>query len=207
MKRHLPILIAAGLVAGFVGLASGEIAARLSPAALAQALLRNPFGLTGRVGATGPVVVEQVQRLQRLETCRYQGQVIVEGENKGLLPTWLAGDQMLFVGRGEVVAGVDLANVTKTDVQVEGARVAIRLPAAEILHASVDSRASQVYERRSGILTGPDQQLETRVRIEAEDRLRSAALESGVLSTADQNARDTVRRQLELLGFREVRFL
>ena len=114
---------------------------------------------------------------------------------------------MLFVGRGEVVAGVDLARLTPADVSVQGDAVTLKLPQTEILHTRLDNRQSQVYERRTGFLTGPDRDLEARVRVEAEDRIRAAALESGVLATARANAEEDLRRHLGLLGVREVRFL
>jgi hypothetical protein len=200
------IVAAAGAAAVLLGcLATLRLA--LSPLLSAQAFLRNPFGLATRAVPEGPVVLSQIQRLERLETCRYNGQVIVRGDTQGFLPLWLAGDRMLFVGHGEVVAGVDLARLHPEDVEVRGTRVSLRLPPSEILHTRLDNRASEVFDRRSGLLTGPDRSLETRVRIEAEDRIRQAALENGVLLTAQANARDTLRRQMELYGFREVRFL
>lgn len=167
----------------------------------------NPFRLTSRVAATGPVVLDRVQRLQRLETCRYNGQVIVRGDTQSWLPTWMAGDRMLFVGRGEVVAGVDLAGLSPADVRVQGNSVTLKLPETQILHTRLDNQQSQVFERRSGFLSGPDHGLETRVRVEAENKIREAAVESGVLATARENAQDTLRGHLESLGFRDVRFL
>jgi hypothetical protein len=169
--------------------------------------LGNPFRLTTRATPSGPVVLQQVQQLQRLETCRYSGQVVVHGDTKGILPTWIAGDRLLFVGQGEVVAGVDLARLGPEDVSVAGEQLTLRLPQPEIFHARLDNHRSEVFERQSGIFTGPDRHLETRVRQEAEQRICDAAVESGVLVTARDNARDALRRHLELLGFREVRFL
>jgi hypothetical protein len=198
MSNRLRLCLYAG-AAGVVFLGLGKVAETVRGF--------DPFRLDRKVSATGPVVLQQVQKLQRLETCRYNGEVIVEGDRKGMLPVWLRGDRMLFVGRGEVVAGVDLARLRPEDVQVQGEVVGLRLPRPEILHSGLDTRASQVHERQTGIFGGGDPQLETEVRVEAEDRIRAAALESGVLDTAEQNARETLKRQMELLGFREVRFL
>lgn len=167
----------------------------------------NPFRMTTRATATGPVVLERVQQLQRLETCRYNGNVIVEGKTQSWLPTWMAGDRMLFVGRGEVVAGVDLTSLTPSDIRVQGSTVTLKLPETQILHTRLDNHQSQVYERRSGFLSGPDHQLETRVRVEAEEKIRQAAVENGVLGTARSHAQTALRGHLETLGFRDVRFL
>jgi hypothetical protein len=199
----------AATAAVFCVLGAGAIAARTALSGLEwpARLLQNPFRLVTRTGPSGAVVLQQVQKLQRLETCRYNGQVVVRGDTKGILPTWLAGDRILFIGQGEVVAGVDLAQLRPADVSVTGERLTLRLPRPEIFHSRLDNRRSEVYERQSGFFTGPDRSLEGKVRLEAEEQIRRAAVDSGVLATAGANAREALRGQLELLGFREVRFL
>ena len=189
--------------ATILGIALVVTAFKLSP--LAEAI-RNPFAVKSRTVA-GPVLLQQVQKLQRLETSRYRGQVIVEGETKGILPTWVSGDRLLFVGRGEVVAGVDLARLQAGDLQPDGERVAVRLPAAEILHTRLDNRQSEVFDRRAGFFGGTDSDLETRVRVEAEDRIREAARANGLLKSAQENAQEALRTHLAGLGFRDVEFL
>ena len=77
----------------------------------------------------------------------------------------------------------------------------------EVLHTRLDNDTSHVYQRQAGFLTGPDAQLETEARREAEEKIRRAALESGALQTAGENARDVLRKQLGALGFRQVTFL
>lgn len=209
-KLAVPAAVAAASVlaltlVGWLGLVALQQALR--PVAWAGEFLRNPFGLTTRVAPSGPVVLQSVQKLQRLETCRYNGQVVVRGDTGGVLPGWIAGDRMLFVGQGEVVAGVDLARLRAEDVRVTGDGVELRLPPAEILHTALDNGRSEVYERHAGLFTGPDATLETRVRCEAESRIQQAAVESGVLTTAQNNAREALRQHLSLLGFRSIQFL
>jgi hypothetical protein len=178
-----------------------------SAAQWAAGLVKSPFAW-GTTTASGPVVLQQIQRLNRLETCRYNGEVVVRGESKrGILPTWVAGDRVLMVGRGEVVAGLDLSGLKSDDVRVNEGRVTIRLPQPTILHTRLDNRGSEVFDRQSGLFSGPDPKLEGEVRGEAEDRIRAAALESGILRTAESNARNTIGDQLRLLGFRDVQFL
>ncbi len=183
---------------------AGRELLRFNPlAALLPPALR--WGST--VSPSGPVVLQSVQRLERLETSRYRGQVVVKGDTGGILPRWVAGDRLVLLGHGEVVAGLDLARLGDGDIRVAQESVEVRLPRPEILHTRLDNRESEVFSRETGIFTGPDRTLETRTRIEAEDRLRAAALESGILTTAEANGRETLRRHLTTLGFREVRFL
>jgi len=51
-----------------------------------------------------------------------------------------------------------------------------------------------------------DPDLESRVRQEAEHQLQEAALQDGILRTAQQNARSTIMSLLTGLGFEKVDF-
>src|SRR5262249_37817992 len=190
--------------AGTLLVAFLALRAVLAPASWMRQWLDERWRMVTHTAPAGPVVVEQVQRLGRLETCRFNEQVMVRGDTRGILPTWIAGDQLLFRGKGEVVAGVDLGRLRPEDVAARGNRVTVRLPPSEIRHVALDNQQSEVFDRQTGIFTGPDRNLETRVRAEAEARLRQAALEAGILATAGGNARDVLRRHLSLLGFRTI---
>ena len=172
----------------------------------ARQWLSNPLGFSSKVTPSGPVVLLQMQKLARLETAKFNGQAIVKSETKGLLPVSIAGDSLVFMANGEVVAGVDLAKMTDTDVRVVGETVHVKLPAAEIFHTSLDSKTSEVATRQTGLFSKPDINLETQARIESEDKLREAALQSEILKRADENARDAVRKQLEAAGVEKLEF-
>ena len=59
-----------------------------------------------------PTVVRQIQQLQRLETVSYTMDKIISGEHaNAYLPKFLAGDRLLLVVHGEVVAGINLAGL------------------------------------------------------------------------------------------------
>ncbi len=203
MKKSTLLLISAVtcLLAGWL------IVRTAAPLARAAALLANPLALVTRVSPAAPALLTQVRSLQRLETCRYRGQTVVRGDTRGALPTWLAGDRLLLVADGEVVAGVDLEKLRAEDIAVRGPVVSIRLPEPEVFHTRLDTTASRVYERQSGVFTGPDPDLERRVRLEAEAQIRRAALDGGVLTSARKNAQESLRGQLTALGFSDVRFL
>jgi len=190
-----------------VGAALFLATAIVSPLRNARNFLGNPFGFVQTIAPSGPVVLSQLQKLARLETGKFNGQTIVTGQDKGVLPVFLAGDRLVFIAHGEVVAGVDLAKMNEGDVQMNGDTATVRLPAAEVFHASLNNKTSEVFERQTGIFSQPDRDLETQTRQTAEDRLREAALNSGLLESAQNNARDAVRRQLELLGIKNVRFV
>jgi Protein of unknown function (DUF4230) len=152
-----------------------------------------------------PTVVRQIQRLQRLETVSYTMDKIISGEHGNTyLPKFLVGDRLLLVVHGEVVAGIDLAGLQAGNVQVQGQKVSIHLPAAEIFSTRIDNARTKVYSRDTGLFSSPDPNLESEVREEAERQLQQAALQDGILKTAGENARSTISGMLQGFGFRDV---
>jgi hypothetical protein len=152
-----------------------------------------------------PTVVRQIQQLQRLETVSYTMDKIISGEHtSAYLPKFLAGDRLLLVVHGEVVAGINLTGVRPGDVQIQGQKVSIHLPAAEVFSTRIDNARTKVYSRDTGLFSSPDPNLESEVREEAERQLLQAALQDGILKTAADNARSTVSGMLKGFGFHEV---
>jgi hypothetical protein len=152
-----------------------------------------------------PTVVHQIQQLQRLETVSYTMDKIISGEHdNAYLPIFLAGDRLLLVVHGEVVGGINLAGLQPSDVQIEGRKVSIHLPPAEILSTRIDNAKTRVYSRDTGLFSSPDPNLESEVREEAERQLRQAALQDGILKIASDNARTTISGMLRGFGFLQV---
>jgi len=152
-----------------------------------------------------PTVVRQIQQLQRLETVSYTMDKIISGEHaNAYLPKFLAGDRLLLVVHGEVVAGINLANLHPGDVLIQGQKVSIHLPAAELFSTRIDNARTKVYSRDTGLFSSPDPNLESQVREEAERQLQQAALQDGILKTAADNARSTISSMLKGFGFHEV---
>ena len=169
-------------------------------------LLRAALGSSTFLNIEQPVVVRQIQQLQRLETVLYTLENVVEGEHDytSVLPKLLTADRILLIGHGEVVGGVDLGKIGSDDVVVQGRSVTLRLPKAEIFSARIDNQKTRVYSRDTGILVPVDPNLETDVRREAERQLREAALRDGILEAAGRNGRATLTSFLKGLGFQQV---
>jgi hypothetical protein len=163
------------------------------------------FGRSTHIDVSQPTVVEKIQQLQRLETVVYTMDKVVSGEKENaMLPAFLAGDRLLMIVHGDVVAGVDFSQLKKADVSVEGNSVHLRLPGAQVFATRLDNARTRVYSRQTGLLVPMDPNLETQVRQEAERQLLNASLQDGILKTANQNARTTLTSLLQGLGFERV---
>jgi hypothetical protein len=157
---------------------------------------------------TGPVVVEGIRDLDQLATVRWTESVIVTRESGGTeLEQFLAGEKVLLVATGDVEAGVNLADLGREDVKVNGEMVTIRLPEPEILSASLDEDETRVYDRDFGLLNlRPDDDLAEQARGAAVERIEQAARDENILENAERNAEDSIRAFVTTLGFEEVRF-
>ena len=152
-------------------------------------------------------VIYQVRSLARLETIQYSVEKVITAETGQDIFAPLFGDRLLFVAHGIVIAGVDLAKLGPKDMWTENAILYVRMPEAEIFIATLDNQKSYVYNRDTGLLTHGDINLETAARQAAEEEIRKAALEDGILSQANQNAENFMYRLLRDLGYPDVIFV
>jgi hypothetical protein len=195
------------LVGILVGVAALAVLSRQSESSLWSRMLGGLLGRSTRVDVSQPTVVNKIQQLQRLETVVYTMDKVVSGEKESaILPDFLAGDKLLMIVHGEVVAGVDFSALKSGDVSVNDKQVRLRLPPAQVFSTRLDNARTRVYSRQTGLLVPVDPNLESQVRQEAERQLTQAALADGVLKTAQQNAQSTLRSLLQGLGFATVDF-
>ncbi len=207
-SRAVVIALVLGIFLGVivVGVVGWVMLSRSSGQALSH-LWSAVTGRTLSIDVSQPTVVDRIQRLQRLETVVYTMDKIVSGAKENpVLPNFLAGDRLLMLVHGEVVAGIDFANLKPGDVTVEGKQIRLRLPPPQIFTTRIDSAKTRVYSRQTGLLVPTDPDLETQVRQEAERQLQEAAMADGILRTAQQNALSTIRSLLQGLGFEKIEF-
>jgi len=159
------------------------------------------------VNVEQPAVVRQLQKLQRAETVHYTIDKIISGEpDNPDVRKLMASDHLLLVVHGEVIAGVDLGKLQASDVTVGNRMISVHLPKAEILVTRLNDERTRVYSRNTEFFATPEPSLETQVRDEAEHQLQQAALQEGILKSADENARNSVQTILKALGFDQIEF-
>jgi hypothetical protein len=202
-RRNLGALLL-GVVIGVLGL---MVIGRQASPSFWNGWAGRLLGRSTQVDVSQPTVVNKIQQLQRLETVVYTMDKVVSGEKESaILPNFLAGDRLLMVVHGEVVAGVDFSGLKSGEVAVEEKKVVLRLPSAQVFSTRIDNARTKVYSRQTGLLVPVDPNLETQVRQEAERQLQQAAMLDGILKTANTNARATLTSLLQGLGFERVEF-
>ena len=204
-RRIVPAVIAAVLLGGVFGVAAITVFLHAAKRGLWDRLATAVSARTTRIDSSQPTVVMQIRRLARLESVAFTMDKMISGDREGrILPAFLTGDRILLEVHGEAVAGVDLGQLTSSDVEVHGRSVTIHLPPAQIFTVALDDRTTHVYERQTGILVPADPSLEGEVREQAVENLRQSALAAGILTRAHQNACSTVEKLLLGLNFEQV---
>ena len=207
-RSRAPVVLAlgVGLILGVIVV--GSVGWLMLSRSSGQTLSHLWSAVTGRtltIDISQPTVVDRIQRLQRLETVIYTMDKIVTGAKENpILPNFLAGDRLLLLVHGEVIAGIDFANLKPGDVRVDGKQVRLHLPPPQIFSTRIDSAKTRVYSRQTGLLVPTDPDLETQVRQEAERQLQEAAMADGILRNAQQNAGSTIKSLLQGLGFEKI---
>ncbi|HVT43140.1 MAG TPA: DUF4230 domain-containing protein [Thermoanaerobaculia bacterium] len=153
-------------------------------------------------------LVTQIRDLSRLETTSMRVVNVSRiDQSYGAIPDKLAGDSITFLAVGDVIAGIDLSQITREDVYLDREGVLVmKLPLPEILVTRLDNKESKVITRDTGMLRRADVNLESRLRQQAESSVRDEALRKGILPLAATNAEVKLSGFLNTVGFQRVRF-
>lgn len=159
----------------------------------------------------GPSVIVQIQSLSELVTVKYviEKVIFAEAPKTSTLDNLpgLSGfrdDKIILLAQGIVKAGVDLSKLRPEDVEVKDGAIRITVPPAVVTDQYLDERATQVLDRKAGLLRAYDQKLEQQARQEALAQIVRAARVNGIEREANERARQQLETFLKSLGYREV---
>ncbi|HEU5112880.1 MAG TPA: DUF4230 domain-containing protein [Acidimicrobiia bacterium] len=202
----MPIAIVSGVVALFIVIGIWVVSALQdlvdavpTPGDVAAVFEPEPFE------EIGPVVISSIRDMSNLTTVETVQYTIVEkGTDRGWLE-WARGDSLQLFAVAKIGAGIDMSGISVRNVSLDDQGVVeITVPAAEIQYVSVDSEATQILDRETGLFTKGDPRLETDARQVAEEVLVQAAIDEGVLTDAEASARQILTDFLLGLGYRDV---
>jgi len=173
---------------------------------------QNPFA-ERTIDRSQPVLLQSIRDLSRFEGASGNFQVVVDLENDaGFLPAVIRGERTLFVGAGSVDAYVEFSRIGDDAVTVSADRkiAEIRLPSAQLEEAALDNERSYVFAQQRGLLdrvegflsNNPDSQRQ--LYVVAQEKITTAARESGLAARAEQNTRLMLEGLLRSLGFEKV---
>jgi len=113
-------------------------------------------------------------------------------------------EELLMLVYGDVKAGFDLGKLTQDDLQVDGQRARLVLPAPEILSVTLDQERTHVVYYRDSILMDSGVDLVQQAYQVADEAVRREAERAGILDQAAALGRAYFENHLRQLGFTEV---
>jgi hypothetical protein len=157
------------------------------------------------VKTSSQTVIKELKALNRLETAQFTIEKVIDaGKSGNVFQQFLFGDKILLVAHGQVIAGIDFSKLENSNIKVDGATVRLELPEPEILMTSLNNEETRVYDRKLGLLSKGDKNLEAVARSSAEKAIREAACQGEILKQASNNARSQLTALLKALGFTTV---
>src|SRR5271163_4157071 len=139
-----------GSLAGIVGAAAAVLVLIVVLSAVhLLPQLRNPFATTTTV-RTSPVILKSITELSRYEAASGSFEVVVDLNRSSLLPSFLEGSDMLFIGQGTDIAYIDFSQLKGQSIQVNATRTAVtvKLPKAQLEPAVMNVSQSYVYAQQ-----------------------------------------------------------
>lgn len=160
----------------------------------------------------GSLIVRQVRDVSELTTAMFEMDAVVPVSDKRItiadIP--IAESKLLYIAHGNVRVGIDLSEFQADDVQVEGDKISVTLPALKVLDSKLDLDHSTVYSYNRGFLGwGPDVvNLQGQAQREAIKKVEEAACQTWLIKTASDRVEKTVEHLLSQVlkdrGYREV---
>ena len=170
-------------------------------------------GQSQYVMMTTSTIVEKLQSTSKLSSATMTVTKILESQKDlsdallgyeilGQIEKVLFDDKMIMTVEWVVNAGIDLSKITTGDVQVvsEGTNtlVKINLPEAELFDVYLTEK-TKPFERSIGILSKWDVNLETQMRNQAIQAIRTEALSGTLLEQATTSAQATITQLLHTI--------
>ncbi|MBD1852253.1 DUF4230 domain-containing protein [Leptolyngbya sp. FACHB-711] len=153
-------------------------------------------------------VVQQVRGVSELTTAIFVMETVVPTSRERTISGLVVGKTtLLYIGYGEVRAGLDLSSLTADAVQTQGDSLLLRLPPPRILDSKIDVNRSKVYDYDRGFMgMGPDvaPELQDLAQRKTLERLIQSACSQGLLQTANDRARLAISQLLSTTGYRQV---
>lgn len=163
------------------------------------------------IDRSAPVLVQKLRDRAEFRGASGTFSSTVDLEKRvSVLPTFLAGNRVIYNGVGDVDATVSLKHLTKADVTVQGDTVVLRLPHAQLGPARLDPTHSHVMNRDRGVLDRlggvfvDEPTSERQVEQVAIDRIERAAAKSDLAAKAEKNTARMVTGLASALGVEHV---
>ena len=160
------------------------------------------------------VLVKEINQLAQLITISAYNEIAIDSIKKGwsifnnpLIPTLLnlpnlkkSDYKLVLIGKGKILAGVNLAKLTARDIFIQKDSVSVMLPTAEIFQVILNPSGFEVFEETG---TWTDEEVKA-VKIKLRDQLVANAMQENILHKAGTKAVAIMENFLRAAGFKKI---
>ena len=133
--------------------------------------------------------------------------VIRSSEVREWLRLQVGSTELLYVGVGQIRAGLNLMELDEKALTVSGDKVTVALPLCKVLDTKIDVERSYVFDVKKSLVLSPKAiHLQSAAEKDALREIREAAIQAGLLEQAQKQAKMLLRYWFEAAGFRTVEF-
>ncbi|MBD2654704.1 DUF4230 domain-containing protein [Synechocystis sp. FACHB-383] len=154
------------------------------------------------------LVVQQIRAVSQLTTTIFAMETVVPTSQERQWGNFTLGrTDLLYIGYGEVRAGIDLEKLNEQNIEQRGEKLIITLPPPQILDQKIDVERSRIYQYDRGFLNlGPDTapELQSLAQRQTLAKITAAACDQGILDRANEQAEIAVGSLLRGTGYTEV---
>ncbi|RNI28869.1 DUF4230 domain-containing protein [Rufibacter latericius] len=153
------------------------------------------------VEVTHNTILTRIEEIGKLELVRYNFKDVVEYKKE--VSQFLPDSKVALIVGGEAVGCIDLQKLQESDLQFIGDSVLhVSLPAPEICYYRIDHTQSKVFGKENTYFK--DAELVDEGYKYAEENVKQAALNSGILQQTSVNAEKVLKPMLENMTGRKV---
>lgn len=161
-----------------------------------------------------PILIKEIKNIAQLFTLTAYSETAVDGIRQGTsllspmlrsspfpIPDFKTPDaRIIIIGKGAVMAGIDLQKLKDSSVWVRGDSVSVRLPAPQVLQVIINPSDIEIFDQNGTWTDTEVQQIKNRLK----DKLLQDALQQNFLQKAGENARAVMSNFLLSCGFKKV---
>lgn len=162
-----------------------------------------------------PVLIKEINEMAQLCTITVFDEVVADSaaikmksavdmllpDLSGFANLPITGKRIVIVGKGRVIAGVDLKKLNEQSITLEGDSISLALPPAEITDVIMNPSDFEIFSE-----TGEwSSEAVTAIKVKARDKMMERALDRGILSKANTRSIVLLENFLRGLGFKKVR--
>jgi hypothetical protein len=152
------------------------------------------FSTPEKLTVENTTILQEIEALGKLELVKYRFKEVIEAEeiakryfDMGYF--YIPGGQdqkAVLIASGEAVACIDLAKINKEDILFDNDTIRITLPPPELCYYKVDLEKSKFYDLKTSRDTKKAAEFIDLIYAKAENQIKIAALESGIMEDAEK---------------------